>query len=565
MASFCVLLALLACAYLSFGQDPSCSTVKNAYRSKRLTEGEVPSTAVDGNNLRVCPKDNGKQCCSQQMEDRFTILSRGDFNKAVSSKVVKLRAVLNEQAKTFDDYFRGLIKKSQQDLDTMFQKIYQSYYQQNSKIFMDLFVDLIEYYDGQSDSDVNGIMDKFFSNLMSRMFQIMNARHQFSDSYLDCVSQHMKELKPFGDVPEKLKPQVRKVLIHARSFSQALFAGRDVVHMLESAVLPSTDCEKNLVKLKYCSWCKAMTAIKPCFEFCSDVYKGCVADLAKVNTQWENYIQALTELLERQIGPNDIHDVVTRLNVKISFAIMNFQQEEKMKAVKEKVFDPNECGNPGLTKRSTEDFFLEESNRQRSESDALPRTASSSVNLERLSMDFKQKMKLAENFWSALPGDICGDVDMSVKDKDSNCWNGVGQGNYTSPDSEGNDIEDVSKPTIQQAIERLKEIVYQLNAAIDGDELIPSGDSGDGSGSASGSASGDSGSGSNEIADVTRISPTESKSGIILDNSSDEGIVMAGGTGNKNPRSKGNLASQHHFGLWLLSLTLWVLVVSQVA
>ena len=43
-------------------------------------------------------------------------------------------------------------------------------------------------------------------------------------------------------------------------------------------------------------------------------------------------------------------------------------------------------------------------------------------------MDFKQKMKLAENFWSALPGDICGDVDMSVKDKDSNCWNGVGQG-----------------------------------------------------------------------------------------------------------------------------------------
>ena len=48
MASFCVLLALLACAYLSFGQDPSCSTVKNAYRSKRLTEGEVPSTAVDG-------------------------------------------------------------------------------------------------------------------------------------------------------------------------------------------------------------------------------------------------------------------------------------------------------------------------------------------------------------------------------------------------------------------------------------------------------------------------------------------------------------------------------------
>ena len=235
------------------------------------------------------------------------------------------------------DYFRGLIKKSQQDLDAMFQKIYGLHYQKNTEIFMDLFVDLINYYNGATSADVNSIMDKFFTSLMSKMFQIMNTQYQMSDSYLNCVSRHMEKLQPFGDVPEKLKPQVRKVLIHARTFAQALHVGRDVVHMLGNAVSSSEDCENHLVKLKYCSWCKAMTSLKPCFKFCTDVHKGCLADVTKVNTQWQSYMVALNELLEKQTGPTNIQDVITQLNLKISFAIMNFQNPAKMKDVKEKV------------------------------------------------------------------------------------------------------------------------------------------------------------------------------------------------------------------------------------
>lgn len=237
----------------------------------------------------------------------------------------------------FTGYFEGLIKKSQQDLDTMFKKIYQSYYLENSKLFMDLFNNLRDYYAGQTSTDVNSIVDNFFSNLMIRMYKIMNTDSQLSDSYLACVSKQMDNLQPFGDIPTKLKPQLRKVLIYAKSFSQALFAGRDVVHSLRKAAVSSKECVDDLVKLKYCSWCKAMTTIKPCHKFCSDVYKGCVADLAKVNTEWEKYMKALKALLEKQNGPTNIHDVVTRLNLEISFAIMNFQSQEKLKEVKAKV------------------------------------------------------------------------------------------------------------------------------------------------------------------------------------------------------------------------------------
>lgn len=57
---------------------------------------------VLGSDLRVCPKNSGKQCCSQRMEDRFTVWSKSDFSEAVPSKIEKLKDVFDEQAKIFD-------------------------------------------------------------------------------------------------------------------------------------------------------------------------------------------------------------------------------------------------------------------------------------------------------------------------------------------------------------------------------------------------------------------------------------------------------------------------------
>lgn len=57
MASFYGFLVLLACVSSGFGQDndkqPSCTTVKMAYRLKRLAESDVPQAAVDGKR-KVC-------------------------------------------------------------------------------------------------------------------------------------------------------------------------------------------------------------------------------------------------------------------------------------------------------------------------------------------------------------------------------------------------------------------------------------------------------------------------------------------------------------------------------
>lgn len=49
-----------------------------------------------------------------------------------------------------------------------------------------------------------------------------------------CVNTHMKELKPFGDVPKKLSVQVKRSFVATRTFTQALNVGRDVIAKMQS-------------------------------------------------------------------------------------------------------------------------------------------------------------------------------------------------------------------------------------------------------------------------------------------------------------------------------------------
>ena len=106
-----------------------------------------------------------------------------------------------------------------------------------------------------------------------------------------------------------------------------------------------------------------------------------------------------------------------------------------------------------------------------------------------------------------------------------------------------------------RAIDKLREIVEQLDAAINGDEINVI-VSGDGSGS-SGSGSGSGESGDNEIPDITD-KPVTSDNDIDDDNENDN--TMGGGV-KEQPNSglKKNSASRHVTGAWLLCSTMWVL------
>ena len=121
-----------------------------------------------------------------------------------------------------------LIDKSSKDLHEMFLKTYGQLYQENARIFADLFRQLKAYYRG-GDMNLVDVLDGFFATLMQRMFVLLNVQYTFGERYLQCVTEHMDELKPFGDVPQKLAVQVKRAFVAARTFHQGLAIGRDTI------------------------------------------------------------------------------------------------------------------------------------------------------------------------------------------------------------------------------------------------------------------------------------------------------------------------------------------------
>jgi len=222
------------------------------------------------------------------------------------------------------DFFKELLENSKRDFHDMFKRTYGILYEQNSEVFTDLFRDLEEYY-ARGKLDLEEAMDHFFTALYQRMFTVLNAQFRFDDKYLVCVNTHMKELKPFGDVPKKLSVQVKRSFVATRTFAQALITGRDVVNKIQS-LEPSPECHKAVMRMTTCPTCQGFADLKPCSNLCLNVLKGCLAYHADLGTEWDNYVDALMKVSDRLLGPFNIELVVDPIDIKISDAIMNFQE-----------------------------------------------------------------------------------------------------------------------------------------------------------------------------------------------------------------------------------------------
>lgn len=54
----------------------------------------------------------------------------------------------------------------------------------------------------------------------------------------------------------------------------------------------SPECIKALMKLVYCPYCRGIAA-KPCSAYCSNVMKGCLANQADLDPEWQNLISKI--------------------------------------------------------------------------------------------------------------------------------------------------------------------------------------------------------------------------------------------------------------------------------
>lgn len=147
--------------------------------------------------------------------------------------------------------------------------------------------------------------------------------HHFLLRYLNCVSEYMKDLKPFGDVPDKLSVQVKRSFVATRTFVQALSAAADVAKNMIS-VRPLVECTAALTKMSTCGACMGYSE-KPCEQFCVDVMKTCLQQYVELDAEWDLFVAQMEKVSDRLLGPFNIVMVVEPINIKISEAIMNFQ------------------------------------------------------------------------------------------------------------------------------------------------------------------------------------------------------------------------------------------------
>lgn len=437
------------------------------------------------------------------MELKLHTQSRQELDKSMAEHMNLLRETFISRTAKFDSFFTELLDNAKQDLHDMFVRTYGLLYQQNSNVFTDLFADLRSYYKGR-DISLLDALDNFFSTLLQKMFELLNSQYTFNEDYLQCVTEHMDELRPFGDVPQKLSIQVKRAFVAARTFVQGLAVGRDVIIAI-SKVPPSQACHQAVMKMLYCPYCKGLTHVKPCNNFCMNVMKGCLAHQAELNTAWNNYIDALLKVADRLEGPFNIEMVVDPIDVKISDAIMNFQ--ENSETVSSKIFQG--CGQPQFSRKRREatpagadEYQFSDWKYQENQDQYVRPTTAAGTSLDRLVRDIRKRIEVAKDFWIGLPHKVCNDWAEPLYEE-YNCWNGLGKSKYM-PDvmadglvSQINNPEvdvDIRRPNshINQQILQLKLMANKLVNAYNGQDVdwIDSAEVFDGSGSGSGSGSG---------------------------------------------------------------------------
>uniref|UniRef100_A0A8C1U8S6 Glypican 4 n=1 Tax=Cyprinus carpio TaxID=7962 RepID=A0A8C1U8S6_CYPCA len=480
MKMFVVFAACMSLVVLASAQADqkvkNCNEVRTAYSSKGFNVNDVPNKGVHGNHLKVCPQ--GFSCCTLEMEEKLSQQSRTDLKAPVHQLSSNLQNTFTQRHRHFDQFFRELLSNAEKSLNDMFVRTYGLMYVKNAELFERFFSELRKYYShGSSAVNLDDMLTEFWTELLERMFRLVNVQYEFNDSYMECVSRHMEQLKPFGDVPRKLRLQLTRSFIAVRMFTRGLALMPEVMGKV-STVSTSPSCVHAAMKMLYCPYCSGQVALKPCKNYCLNVMRGCLANQADLDTEWNNFLDAMFGLAERLEGPFNFESVIDPIDVKISDAIMNMQENSIQ--VSQKVFQG--CGQPKpsmafRTRRSTKDSGFPGRFRPYSP-DARPTTAAG-TSLDRLLTDVKKKLKQSKKFWSTLPDTVCVGERIAVGDE---CWNGTAKSRYESVvignglanQVSNPDVEvDITKPdmVIRRQIAVLKEMTSRLKAAYTGTDI----------------------------------------------------------------------------------------------
>ncbi|XP_011166471.1 glypican-6 isoform X1 [Solenopsis invicta] len=472
-----------------------CDSVRPIFEAQGFPLSDIPKEAISSKELKVCGsvRSGGEVCCSADMEVRLQARARDKHEKATKETLQRMHQVLSTRGNRFHSFFKDLLAASKRGFHEMFKKTYGILYEQNAYVFTDFFKELENYY-AKGTVDLNDAMDNFFNTLYQKMFTVLNSQYNFDNKYLECVGEHMKEMRPFGDVPQKLGVQIKRSFVATRAFSQALTVAANVLKNMQS-LKPSADCAAALTRMTACPACSGISDnVLACGDMCANVMKGCLAQHAALDTDWNQFVEAVDKIADRLLGPFNIEVLVRPINLKISEAIMNFQ--ESSQDVSQRVFTG--CGRPMLGRRRRRDNRELELESLNFDQETLTEDRSNTAAiLDKLVKEIRQRVRDLRQFWVYLPYRLCNDGLVVPPSNTKECWNGTHVDKYLYPVSNDGESQMINpevrnvgpRPTIvRDQIFALTTITNRLKSAFNGQDVdwIDTDETWYGSGSGSG-------------------------------------------------------------------------------
>lgn len=206
----------------------------------------------------------------------------------VRDSISALSNLVEIRARKFDTLFRNLMNSSKLEFHEMFYRTYGKIYMQNSDVFSDFF-DKLENYYNKGSSRLSDTLEAFFVILYQRMFTVINSQYEFDDKYLECISEHINDVKPFGDVPRKFTLQLKRSFVATRTYYKSLATASTAAKKLQSVTI-DRECEKDLVNMLYCGNCNGLRGKGPCSGYCTEVVGSCLRHHTAFSSDWDNFI-----------------------------------------------------------------------------------------------------------------------------------------------------------------------------------------------------------------------------------------------------------------------------------
>lgn len=88
----------------------------------------------------------------------------------------------------------------------------------------------------------------------------------------------------------------------------------------------NSDCTLSLTHMLQCPICSELRAYKPCPSLCTGITSQCLVMTSPLVKTWGEFTTAMENILDRLLGPYNVEAVVEPIHIKISEAIMNFQE-----------------------------------------------------------------------------------------------------------------------------------------------------------------------------------------------------------------------------------------------